>query len=71
MPQQTLDLFGEDGPSKPFTLVPHEIFLTWPIEAQVRYCAMRDRDSASMDNDPGWREFYTERANTYDSDLRK
>lgn len=52
-----------------FRLVPHEVFLSWSHEQQLRYCALRDRASAfetEEDDDAMW---LLERAASYEAML--
>ena len=46
--------------------VPQARFLSWTDAEQLAYCAARDRDSASHEDDPWWCAFYVERAQKYE-----
>lgn len=62
-------LFEEPAPAevKPFYLVPHEVFRSWPPDQQFRYCAARDRAAARGEADPVDRQWFLDRAATYDA----
>jgi hypothetical protein len=49
-----------------FILVPHATFLAWPESVQWRYCAARDRASATEADNEKEREWYLQRAETYE-----
>jgi hypothetical protein len=55
---------GRDVPA--FRLVPHATFLAWPESVQWRYCAARDRASAAEADNEKEREWYLQRAETYE-----
>jgi hypothetical protein len=47
-------------------LVPHNVFLAWPVKQQLDYCAARDRQSHRETGDP----WYAERARAYEEMAR-
>ena len=48
-----------------WTEVPQSRFFSWPPAMQAAYCRDRDLDSAEHDENEEWREFYTQRAESY------
>jgi hypothetical protein len=53
-------------PAREWHEVPAARFLGWSREAQLRYCAARDRASAREAETPEWQEFFEQRAKAYE-----
>lgn len=56
----------EVDPSGYWNEVSQAVFLSWPEEAQLRYCARRDRHSETTYEDAADKQFFRERAEWYE-----
>lgn len=66
--EEALRRFSARTPTTGSHLPPHAIFISWPLTQQLRYCAARDRESATLELDPQWQVFYQARAARYEQD---
>ena len=55
-----------DEPDIEWHEVPQDRFLSWSPAMQAAYCRDRDLDAAEHAENDGWREFYLNRAASYD-----
>ncbi len=55
----------EPAPRLPWREVPQALFLSWPEKKRLLYCAARDRDAATLEDNKNDAAWFLDRAASY------